>query len=814
MNVTFFFRYSCVLILLLSIYSVNVYSQNRANENYIVKGILIDSANNKHIAYATITAFIGDTAITSTYSNEEGEFRFEVQQQANFIIEVSSVEYNLQRFEVKLKKEERLYDMGELRLSRLSKNLQGVTVVGRKKLIDLRPGMLVYNAEYDLSLKGGTAADVLRKAPVLNVDAQGNVSMRGSRNLKILIDGKFSGQMARNPADALNMIPANTIRSVEVITTPSAKYDAEGAAGVINILTKKGNQRVSGALEFGAGNFEQVFNPRLSINKNKWNISVNGHLHRFRMKDASTSSRIHYKNNNPELILEQEMNQDNTAPHGSGDINIVYRADSTSEISLGTNLRFGNWPDDSRRFTTMRLPNGTIIEQYNQSATSDNKYFGTDFNMGYIKKFRKPGQELTLLAQFSPDKERSPYHLVQFDLNNVKLYEEQNNDRDKNRGYTFQADYIQPISDKGIFSLESGLKLIMRKAIKWYNVFAATGNNPLNPVDDRSDVFTYKQNVWAAYSMLKSNLKKNWYSEVGLRLEQTAINGNIEKAKNYFENSFTNLIPTATVSKKLNDNQTFSLSYTQRLTRPFIWDLNPNIDASDPKNLTSGNPELKPEVAHQVEFTYGFYPSPNFFLNTASFWKQTNNAIIEFTSVDTNGVALTRNENLAANKMFGLNLSALATINSWWSTNGNLNIEYLNYTSDALQIFNEGWGLHGNVNSTFKLPKNFSIQAFGEINTRKIQLQGYETSTYLYSIAVKKEIPAKKISLTLSVTNPFKKYVSQKEVIKTSGFYYVLNNQDYNRALKLTINWEFGGMFNQKESKRISNDDVKGQPRG
>lgn len=791
-----------------------VVAQQRSKSNLTVTGKILDSLTNAPVQYATITLLQQDTAISSSYSSEQGLFSIEADKAGRYVLEISSVGFELRQMEILIAHGNAATAAGNILLTKSSKSLQEITVTGRKKIIELRPGMLVYNAEYDLSLKGGSAADVLRKAPVLNVDAQGNVSMRGSRNLKILIDGKYSGQIARNPADALNMMPANIIRSVEVITTPSAKYDAEGAAGVINIITKKGRQSVSGAIELGASNLEQVLNPRLSLNNNKWSVNFHGHLHRLRMKDAYRSERTQFDNGSPSLVLSQEMEKDNAAPHGSADIAITYTADSSAEISLGTNFWTGNWPDDYQIYTTVRLPDNVITEQYNQTTDASHRYLGADINLAYSKKFIKPGHEFILLAQAAPGKSRSPYHLLQYDIHQNKLYEELNHNNDKNREWTLQADYLHPFSDKGIFTLESGLKMIIRKATSGYNVTAANGQNELTPVDDRSDIFTYQQKVWAGYSMLKANLKKNWYTETGLRLELTSFEGDIIKAGTQFDNRFTNLIPSATVSKKVNDNQTFSLSYTQRLTRPYIWDLNPNINASDPKNITTGNPDLKPEIAHQAEFTYGFYPSSAFFLNTALFWKQTNNAIIEFTAVDNEGVATTSKQNLAANKTYGLNLSAMATLTPWWSANGNFNLEYLDFNSNALEILSKGWATHINLNSTFSLPANYSIQAFGEINTRQIKLQGFVSSRYRYSIAAKKELPAKKISLTLALTNPFSKYLSQTEVIQTPGFYYVLNNRYYNRAFKLTLNWEFGGLFKQQETKRISNDDVKGQPRG
>ncbi|MEJ7588191.1 MAG: TonB-dependent receptor [Ferruginibacter sp.] len=179
-----------------------------------------------------------------------------------------------------------------------------------------------------------------------------------------------------------------------------------------------------------------------------------------------------------------------------------------------------------------------------------------------------------------------------------------------------------------------------------------------------------------------------------------------------------------------------TLSYTQRLTRPNIWDLNPNANASDPKNISTGNPQLKPEISHQAELVYGLTKGSGFFLNTSLYVKQTNNAILSFTQTGTNGISITQKRNLASNKMAGLNLSSSGSITKNWSVNGNLNVSYLDFNSDALQIVNAGWAADVNLNTTIKLPSNYSLQVFGQYTGRTIKLQRYESDQVFYSLAV------------------------------------------------------------------------------
>ncbi|MBX3252836.1 MAG: TonB-dependent receptor [Chitinophagaceae bacterium] len=804
------------LILIFTALVLPVLAQQPANK-LVLNGSLKDASNAKPVAYATISVWDDKNInIVSTYSLENGTFKIELPAPGAYKLELSCVGYRHQEMHIQFPANQLNYKIDPVLLTAGEDVLQEIKITGRKRLIEQKPGMLVYNAETDVTNKGGTAADVLRKAPILNVDAQGNVSMRGSSNLKILINGKYSGQMARSAADALNMMPAAMIKSVEIVTTPSAKYDAEGAAGVINIITQKGKSDVSGTLEASVSNLEQMLNPRISFAKNKWNATLSGHIHRLRRKEDVLLDRTSFNNSSPVNRLLQTTQKDNAAPHGSADLAITYEIDERNELSFGANTWVGNWPDDSRMTSTVRLPNGSPVEQYAQYIDASNNYLGIDMNIGYNRIFKRQGQQLTLLAQSSPSRDKSGYDAVQTSDHHELLYREVNHSKTGNREWTIQADYVHPLNKRNTLHLEAGAKIILRNVGNRYNVSASSAQNAeiMEPVTGRSDDFRYSQDVWAGYSMLKVNFKNNWYLEAGARLEATYIQGHFIYNGTAFYNNFLNFVPSATLSKKLDEWNTLNLSYTKRLTRPYIWDLNPNADASDPKNIHSGNPALKPEIAHQAELSYGLNTGSSFFMNTALFLKQTDNSIIQFVETDNNGISYSSKQNLAVNRQFGLNLSATANLTAQWGLNGNFNVNYLDYSSGALEIFRSGWATDFSLNTTYKLPRNFSVQAFGEYNTRMVTLQGYRTGRYYYSFAGKKELKKYKINITLAAVNLFNKFISQENVFERPDFYSRIDNRYYNRAVKLTVNWEFGGMYRQKERKKISNDDVNVQGRG
>ncbi len=812
-------RQSCrILILLFPVFfllPVKLSAQQEQEHNLIVKGQILDSISRKPAAYITVYLVSENGAfLASGYTNEKGFFTLQcgsgVFTGSTFYLQLSATGYMDKKVDVE-KGDSNVIELGNaILIQPVARELEVVTVSATKKIIELKPGMIVYNAENDVTNKGGTAADVLRKAPVLNVDGQGNVSMRGSSNLKILIDGKYSGQIARSPADALNMMPADLVKSVEVITTPSAKYDAEGAAGIINIITRKNRKNFSGTMELVGGNREQAFNPRISANRGKWSFSLHGHLHQLQFRNAQQIERVQVNNKGLGNRLTQDIFKNNRAPHGSGDITIVFSPDEKTEWSFGANLWFGRWPDNSTITASEYNAGGSLNNSYQQQINRREGYLGTDMNVGFTRKLRKPGQEITLLTQFTPSRSRSPYQFYLFEPGKpTSFYQEENFNNIRNEEWTFQADYIHPFDRLGKYALETGAKAILRNVKNDYEVI--TKNDGEAPVTDlsRTDVFQYSQNIWAGYGIMKAKWEHNWYAEGGVRYEETDVYGDFVRQSAKIKNTFNNFIPSFNITKKVNENHMLGLSYTQRITRPYIWDLNPNANASDPKNIEVGNPELEPELMHQAEMTYGFQTKSGFFLNTAVFWKQTDNAIVNFTEMNDQGISVTRNENMASNIMYGLNLSASLRPNNSWSINSNLNVNYLNYTNHAWQVFNKGWAADMNVNTTYKIPRNYALQAFGAYNTRAVTIQGYKTQRFYYVFAVKKEVSKPKITVTVATANPFSAYIPQTRHISAPGFISNVRNRDYMRAFRITVGWEFGGNGKTKDVKKVVNDDVK-----
>jgi outer membrane receptor protein involved in Fe transport len=783
---------------------------------FLIKGEVVDSVSNKPIEFATISILdVKHEVIALTYSDENGLFKSTDVSVGQFSLNLSFVGYKQKNISFNVSSAGTV-ELGTIFMQSEATLLKTVTISGTKQLVEQQPGMLIYNAEKDISNMGGTAADVLRKAPILNVDAAGNVSMRGSSNLRILINGKYSGQMARNSADALNMMPAGMIKSVEVITSPSARYDAEGAAGVINIITKKGNQNSSGTIEAVIGNLEQAINPRIAINRDKWNWSSTLHLHRFRNKQVISMEREILENDRFAGKIIQDEIQDNTKPHSSGDFQVEYAPDSANHFNFSVNAWLGSWPQNSEQnFRSFDAAN-VLINQYHQFVKTKAPRLGADLNIGYTRKFRKPGEELYLIVQHNRSHDQFNYDALQQDREHVLSYREINDNRNTNHEWTFQSDFILPFGNGSKHALETGLKAILRNATSDFRVSASDTYAPevLMPVQSRTDVFNYSQDVVAGYSQLKFKWAKGWALHAGARVEGTLLEGNQKNVSTHFANNFWNFIPSATLFKKLNANNNLTFSYTKRISRPSIWDLNPNREMQNPSNINVGNPMLRPEEVDQTELTYALHTDSDLFFNVSAFAKKTANSIESIVTVDAVGVATTTKQNLASNSQFGVNFSSSLSILSSWKINGNASMRYAKFESGALGIKNGGaaWGL--NLNSSWKLPKQYTVQMYGDYDARSVTLQGFKTSWLYYSFSAKKELPARKLTIALTAVSPFSNYRFQSEVVRSADFSSTFQKRYLIRSVRLSVNWEFGGMVKVSNRRNVKNDDQKNVRQG
>ncbi|MBN8822772.1 MULTISPECIES: TonB-dependent receptor [unclassified Spirosoma] len=780
-----------------------------------LSGMLTDSTTRQPVPFATVALLTATgTIITGQTTTETGHFTFTGLAIGTYAVQISYVGYQPRTLiGITILASQPTRDLGTILLRSESRQLNEVRVTTQKALIEEKSDRLVYNAGSDITNKGGTAVDVLRKAPMLTVDVSGNVQIRGSSSIKVLLNGRPSGLLARNLSEALKMIPANTIQSVEVITSPAARYDAEGAGGVINIITKKQLKGSNGSLDVTAGNYIQSLGGSYGFKREKFGLTFSGNTNAEREKSIIETTRTSLVNGQPAGELFQRISANNIHPGWFGDLGMEYAFDTLNRVNLSVSSWGGAWPTSNTGYYRFRNTENQISQEYKQVVDQQNPFGNIEWNLGYTRTFHKPKQELSVLGQYSYTFDNSRYASDQFSLTDQPLYRETSTNRSHNPQWTWQIDYVHPFSRNGQQVFEVGAKMVRRDVSSTYEVYTSQPENIalLNLSTDRSNTFTYDQQVAAGYASLKLANRTHWTLQLGTRLENTSMSGQFAHTISPFRVQFNNFIPSIILSKQLTEQQSVKVTYTQRISRPMIWDLNPYVNASDPKNRMAGNPQLRPELAHLAEISYSLTTPKGTYLNLALYRRQTDNSIEDVRTVDTAGVSLTTRQNVARNERTGLNVNASGQLGRNWKLNGGGEFYYAHFSSPALQVQNSGWLWQFTLNLAYQLPRQFTVQANGIYSTGWVLLQGKNSAWYDYSLAVRKEFWDKKASLTLGVNNPFTYPFRQQNDSQSSTFRAHTANQYFTRSVKLTFSWQFGQIRTSHDEpvRKITNDDAR-----
>jgi outer membrane receptor protein involved in Fe transport len=786
-----------------------------------ITGLTVDSLTTKRVPYVTVALKDSTKIITGTTADGAGVFELANVPLGNFTLVLTFIGYRTKILPITLTSDKPTLSLSAIHLIPEAKMLGAVEITGQKALVEDKGDRLVYNADNDISNAGGTAADVLRKVPMLTVDLNGNVQMRGNSNIKVLINGKPSAMMARNLSDALRQMPANVIKSVEVITSPGAKFDAEGSAGVINIITKKGLKGFNGSTNVTAGNFNRGLGTSLNYKKNKIGFSLSANGYQYRNQWEHNLTRTSLQNGLPVNILTQGNQSDNTGTGGNGEMSFDYDPDSTSRINFAANVWGGNFPSNSTMQSRLINRAGAELAAYRNESRFHNPYGNGQLDLGYTKTLKKKDQEFSLLGQFSRMPDNYFYETDTYSGANEITFRQHSSNYSRNKEYTAQTDYVHPFEYQGRrdtinIKLEIGLKGIRRDIGSEYDVEEAPGSSGaliLNPF--LSNEFEYFQRVYSGYTSVRLETKKKWNLNLGARLEQTDIKGNFlneAATKSTLKDQYRNLIPSITLSKGFK-SQTVKVSYTQRIQRPLVWYLNPWINRTDTLNQITGNPYLDPELNHAAELAYNLNTKKGLSVNSAFYWNYTDNAIEYLATVSPEGVSINSPQNIAQRKAYGLNVNLSGQPNKNWNLSGGGNLRYNDLTAVALNQRNSGWVWNLNFNTTYKLPKNYSLQANGGLNSGWINLQGENTGFYWHGVAIKKEFWDKKASLNLNLNSPFLRGVRQTNYQAAPSFESESRSLFVQRSARLTFEWRFGQMTagGGKQSKKISNDDKGGR---
>ena len=798
-----------------------------------ITGTVVEAGSGKPVSYATVAVLDATgKVVNGGVAADNGSFVLGGIPAGTYTVQISFVGY---------KNEERTgvvvpaggpVDLGRVSVSTAAQKLGEVVVVAQKPLIEERVDRTVYNAENDQTAKGGDASDVLRRVPLLSVDLDGNVSLRGSSNIRVLINNKPSAIAASSIAEALRQIPADQIKSVEVITSPSAKYDAEGSGGIININTKTNTLR-GGTLgvDVSAGTRSANLGLNGSYRTGKMGFALNAGgragyniIGSFRNEQTTTSAT------NPSDVRSTLQTAQNRQSQGGGRTALVWDYDINKQNSLQASLSYGLRASGTRQDrltrTNLLAPSSQPLDVRNVDVQDRSN--SVDASLNFTHLFEKPQQEFSLLTLYSRNDRQNDFTNSILDVNNFNTTSRLRNENPSaNEEFTVQADYQSPVGKNQL--LEFGAKDILRRVSSDFALFTAPGaDGTFVPATGATlnNGFNYRQNVAAAYATYTLGLPKNITLKPGLRYEYTTITADFNNSSEAVTiPNYGALVPSVNLSRRLANGNVVKAAYNRRLQRPSLQFLNPARQFSNSLIVSQGNPELQPEFTNNFELGYStLVKQVN--LNFSAFARNTTGSIqsvrqplLDAAGADTGG-QLINFQNIGEENAYGGNV--FASLNGKkLSLNTGIDVYYAvlrnNVTDRLYNASNKGFVASGRLFGSYKITDLWGLQAFGFYRGRQVELQGEQSGFGFYGLSVRREFANKKGSFGFGAQNFVTPAITIRNEVRTPLL--VQNSSTERRQLSFQVNvsYRIGQLSADQRPRRrrgINNDDLKGDGGG
>ncbi|MFT3903322.1 MAG: TonB-dependent receptor [Niabella sp.] len=847
-----------------------------------VYGKVVDSATNKPVEVATVQVYqmkrdsatgkINETDVAGALTTARGEFRIEhMPVMGMYKVVVSGIGRTTKTIRFSFIDRSKMKpgadmssllgaldkDLGDIKLGMEGKMLEGVTVTAGKPAVQLGIDRKIYNVENNMTAAGGTAADVLKTIPAVSVDIDGNISVRNG-SPQIFVDGRATTL-------TIDQIPADQIETVEVITNPSAKYDASGGtAGILNIVLKK-TKRVgyNGNVRAGIDQRGKVnFGGNVNVRQGKFNVFANAFYNQNKRKGWGETTR----ETTLQGISSNMAQKDNSVNNGRfmfGRLGFDYFVSNRSTITLSGMAMDGKFNNNSLSniLVDTILSGGNLQSKTIRQSLSDFNMKNQGASLGFVHNFPKNGHQLTADANYnnSNNKNQTLISNDKYDISTgpkTGSYSQLQNGNGTNERITAQVDYTNPISDKAKF--ESGVRLNQLN-VNSENIFNNVGaSGGLTKIPELSSRYKNRDRVWAGYTTFSSRIGENFGYQIGLRLESSDYTGTVynsvrdggsyRDSVSHFNIQYNaSLFPSIFLSQKLKNDQELQLNYSRRINRPNFFQLFPFTDYSDSLNLSRGNPNLKPEFTNSFELSYSKNFNRDNNLLFSVYYKTTNDLITRYQNAEINplnGDSVIVNTYINANSSYVSGFEAVSKnkIADWWDFTANLNI----YTSKIkiddpnIETVDPIWSWFGKINNNFKLPKNFTLQLSGNYNSKRVlgpggsnsssgggfrgpgggggggNAQGYSMPSFNLDAALKYEFLKKKASVTLSVSD-----LLRTDRTETYTYANYFNQHSTRRRdqqfFRLSFSYNFGkfdaSLFKRK-NMRSEQDNMQGSMEG
>lgn len=808
-------------LLLAFMFAVPAFAQPSSSPSFTIKGQVIDSLLNESVPYATLKIVLASApqqAVKMLASDDDGKFTTTVNATGDYILITQFVGKAPAEKAFTVKEGEKSIDLGKVYLSDDAQRLDQVTVTAQRPLVKVDIDKITYNLEEDPEAKVNNTLEMLRKVPMITVDGDDKIQLKGSTNYKIYMNGKPSNLLSNNPSEVLKSMPASSVKDIEVITDPGAKYDAEGIGGIINIITHKnsslqgitGNVRAS-VNSFGGYNGGGYVSAKIG----KLGLTANfNHSQQDSPWNDSENIRDNFVTGN-EYRIEQNGRSKYKGPYQFGYLEASFEIDTLNLISVGGNLFNGNIKSYSELLAKRFDKDGNRVYSYDRNSTNKETFGSTSFNVDYQRSTSKKDELITVSYRYSRSPNDSETYTELLNVENYvpekgETYPQHNINDAATIEHTGQVDYTTPLF-KG-HTLEVGAKYINRKN-RSETERLMFDEGIWNDISNEDSHFRHIQHIYSGYAGYAIRVQKFGF-KFGVRAEGTSLDVSFAKSPHLnFDKNYFDLVPNGTISYQLTMSQQLRLGYNMRISRPGIWFLNPYVNDSDPENIRYGNPHLDTEKSHNISSNYSFF-TQKFNMNASLSYSFVNNSIESYSFIDpsTPNVLQTTYDNIGRNQRIGGYLYG-----SWNPVplfriyiNGGLN--YVDMKSKAINASNSGF--NGNVfaGTQFTFPHDFRINVNGGYYMPWVQLQGEGSSFYFVGFTINKDFLKKKLTVSVSAQNPFWKTIKQ-ESSSASPTFAMQNVMHRNaRMFNFNISYRFGSLKEQikKVRRGINNDDMKG----
>ena len=765
--------------------------QNKAK----ITGTIQEKSTGNPLGFASVAIYSpSDSLVAGGISEENGKFSVDVPFGSYYaLVEFMGFEsYKTQV--IAFSRENNKVDLETIELESTAGDLEEVVVQGEKTTMELSLDKRIFNVGKDLANAGGNASDILMNLPSIAVDPEGNVRLRGSQNVRILIDGKPSGLVSFKGSAGLRQLPANMIERVEVITNPSARYEAEGMAGVINIILKKdNNQGFNGSFEVVGGTPTNLgFTANLNYRHKRINWFINygltyryspnvGELYQETYGEDTTfilnqtnEGLVKSMNNNIRGGLDYYFSENSILT-----LSYLWRR---SDAHRNTDIRY----EDS--WNTLENLQGYTLRNQDETEQEPN----SEISMNYKKSFERKGHELTGTLTYLNYWENSDQTFTQSSylpngtsIAGSSLVQTSLNDEYENQ-YLAMLDYVQPFAKEGKF--ETGFRTSFREMKNDYLVEEENESGEFEPVPGLDNIFLYDENILAAYGIV-GNTSGKWSYQGGLRVEYTDVKTTLEETNEVNQRKYTNLFPSAHLTYNITTENAFQVSYSRRVRRPVYNDLSPYVTLSDARNFFSGNPDLNPEYTNAFELGHIKYFDQGTLFTTV-YYRSTDDKIERLRTVDENGNSRTLPYNLNGENSFGVELTSDYQIREWWKIDFNVNFFHARIDGTNFQNGYEtkttSWLFR--QTSRFTVAEGFDIQVRANYDARQKTVQGVRKGIFFMDLSASKTVFQDRGNLVFNATDIFNsrrnRFISEGVNFFTEG-----NSQYQRRQLILTLSY-------------------------